>query len=113
MLANSNVSEKIQILSDLGIKIRSEYSIDKLDVKGNGEASFRDILVSLGSSILSDTNTFEPLSNNIWYFDTECISNHGESSWYNWGYGCNRAARSRGASRKRIGVRERMNVCIG
>ena len=72
---------QLQHLSDLGISLNDCVCIDdileQMDRNEIESAPYTGLLVALGSEVPVSENEWTPLSNNIWYFDTECIEDNG------------------------------------
>ncbi len=72
------LSEQLATLAECGIVPRDGVTEDDL-IASLGEDAFLEqpylmAMVALGGE--SET-TYEPLSDTIWHFDTECIEDHG------------------------------------
>lgn len=79
-IAQPSLEEQLATLRKLGIELRPGIGVERLtrsdDLKEHsGEPPYERLLILMGGT--TEEEPFEPLSEDIWHFDTECIEDHG------------------------------------
>jgi hypothetical protein len=75
-----SLEEQLAVLSTCGIRLKEGASVD--DVRSRFEQGredvreYQDVLIAMGAD--ADDGDMTPLSNNVWYTDTECIYDTGD-----------------------------------
>ncbi len=79
--SKSTFEEQLQNLADCGIKLRPQFSSDVLfeewTLEEFEEEPYELLLTALGGDKEVGTEQWIPISSDIFYFDTECIEDHG------------------------------------
>jgi len=74
-----SLEEQLGVLAECGIVLRPGFTVDHIlesfPREDYEEDPFKFLLLTMGSEL--EREPFEPLSNDVWYVDTECIEDHG------------------------------------
>ncbi|HEY1170901.1 MAG TPA: hypothetical protein VGH19_05980 [Verrucomicrobiae bacterium] len=74
------LAEGLAALESLGIRKRADVTIDDLLHSTGGTADepteYSSLLCILGGEV--ERGDFQPISDDVWHFDTECIVDHGD-----------------------------------
>lgn len=73
------LEEQLSVLADCGIALRPGFTADHVleffPRQEYEKEPFKFLLLTMGSEL--EREPFEPLSDDVWYLDTECIEDHG------------------------------------
>ncbi len=79
LVPRTPLEEQLRILANCGVKLRGEFTADHLlesfPRKEYEKDPFNLALLTMGGEL--EREPFEPLSDDVWYLDTECIEDHG------------------------------------
>lgn len=70
--------EQLENLAGCGIKLRPQFSPDILFEEWGREEFEKEPYEMVLAALGGEREVGEPLSNDIWHFDTECIEDHGD-----------------------------------
>lgn len=75
------INQQLKNLHSVGIRLKKEFDLMKyLDFEHEEylEKPYICLMMSLGSETEIKDNEFGYLSNDVWYFDMECVEDHGD-----------------------------------
>lgn len=71
-----DISQKLQQLEKAGIALAPDITIK--DIPDLNDGTYESLLIAMGGELEGKDNQWVRLSHDIWYFDTECIEDHGD-----------------------------------
>ena len=81
-MPKDSLESKLSALRKCGIEIRPEFGPETILEEWSEEdfktGSFEGLLMALGGETETEPNIWTSISNDIWYFDAECIEDHGD-----------------------------------
>lgn len=75
------INDQLNNLQSVGIRLKDHINLEEyldFEKRDYEEKPYFLLLMELGSEIQIENNAFVSASNDVWYFDTECIEGHGD-----------------------------------